>query len=240
LSKRALKNISLVVFFALAFLFLGTLGKPAILKSYIYTGIGNCRSIPILCKVPEGSIIDPDIDQDYLKQLVPYAFEDMLVSMPKGFTVVKAEIRKVYYKKWHRSDKGNVVYLLYRVPNFFINLFPNVVKQGVVNDYEFISRLRFARPDSITSLTDTFFVVMKSIFTPDLGDQTNVKVVRFVSRDKKGFISYNLGLGGNYFDCEIFNSRGNFFKLYIKDRTATLDLDKIFTIISTVRYPELS
>lgn len=236
MSKKALKNISLAVFFALAILFLGTIGKPAILKSYIYTGVGNCKSIPILCKVPESKIVHPKIDQDYLNRLLPYVFEDMTISLPKGFTVVKGEIRKVYYKKWHKIEKGSVVYLLYRKPNFFINLFPNVVKQGVVNDYEFITRLRYAQPDTITNLTDTFFVVMKSIFTPDLGDQSSATVIQFASQDKKGFINYNLGPKENYFDCEIINNRGDFFKIYIRDKARALDLDKIFTIISTVRH----
>lgn len=235
--KKTLKKISIVVALILALLFLGTLGKPAIIRSYIYTGIGNCKSIPVLCKLPEPGIIEPKVDQEYLWQLIPYTFDDMVISMPRGFTVVMTDVRKVYYKKWRRSDKGNVAYLLYRKPNFFINLFPNVVKQGVINDYDFIDHLRSARADTIENLTDAFFVVMKSIFTPDLGDQSGVKVVRFAGFGKRGFVSYNLGSKVNYFDCEAFSDNGDFFKVYIKDKTGLIDLEKVFTIISTIHRP---
>jgi len=75
---------------------------------------------------------------------------------------------------------------------------------------------------------------MKSLFTPDLGDEKNVKMVKFAIGNKKGFISYNLAPAGNYFDCNIINNRGDFFKVYIKDRAAVLDLKNVLAIISTL------
>lgn len=237
MSKKTLKVIAIIVVSVLVILFMGTLGKSAIIRAYIYTGIGNCRSIPILCKLPESNIINPEINSAYIDDCLPYVFEDLAICMPKGFTVVQAEVRKVYYKKLRRFDRGNIAYVLYRKPNYFIGLFPRVAKQGVVNDYEFISRLRYANADNINNLTDAFFVVMKSIFTPDLGDQAKVKVIQFVSRGKKGFISYNLGPKGNFFDCESVDKEGNFYKVYIKDKTGDLDLSKVFAILSTVNKP---
>jgi len=237
MKHKIAKVLSAAVFLAAAILFLATFGKSALLKSYVYTGIGSCRNIPILCNMPEKEINNPHIDRDYLQRLLPYTFADIRISMPKGFTVIRGEIRKVYYKKWRKAEKASAAYLLYRKPNYFIDLFPNLLKKGVKDDYDFITRMRNASPDTISSVTDTFFVVMKSIFTPDLGDQKTAIVVKFRSGDKRGFISYNLGAKENYFDCEIIDNRGDFFKVYIRDKRRVLDLDKVFAIISTVNKP---
>jgi hypothetical protein len=75
---------------------------------------------------------------------------------------------------------------------------------------------------------------MKGIFTPDLGNQKDVKMAQFTVLDKRGFINYNLTGPDHYFDCNIFNTNQDFFKIYIKDKGASLDLDKVLTIISTV------
>ena len=95
-----------------------------------------------------------------------------------------------------------------------------------------------AKINEVKTLNDAFFIIMKGIFTPDLGDQTKVKMARFVTNDKKGFINYNLSKKENFFDCNIFDEEKNFFKIYIKDRRAALDLEKVFTIISTVKKTE--
>jgi hypothetical protein len=92
-----------------------------------------------------------------------------------------------------------------------------------------------ARTRDIHNLTDTFFVIMKSIFTPNLGDENNLRIIPFVLGDKKGFITYNLAQTENYFDCDMIDSRGEYFKVYIKDKAAELDLEKVMTIISTVK-----
>jgi len=42
-----------------------------------------------------------------------------------------------------------------------------------------------------------------------------------------------LAKADNYFDCNIINNAGDFFKIYIKDKGASLDLDKVVAIIST-------
>ncbi|MCX5701801.1 MAG: hypothetical protein NTW64_02325, partial [Candidatus Omnitrophica bacterium] len=154
--------------------------------------------------------------------------------VPRGFSLIKEAVKKIYYKKNKRLDKGAVMYLLFVEPNFFTTLFPQANKQGINDDYEFMRRTMYAKLKDIKNLTDVFFVVMKCIFTPDLGDQKNVKMLYLQMPDRKGFINYNIAKTGNYFDCNIVNSNGNFFKIYIKDKVATLDLNKVFAIISTV------
>ena len=56
----------------------------------------------------------------------------------------------------------------------------------------------------------------------------------FTLSDKKGFINYNLSEKDSYFDCNVFNQQGYYFKIYIKDMGARLDLDKVLMFISTV------
>ena len=90
-----------------------------------------------------------------------------------------------------------------------------------------------ANLDKIDSVTDAFFVIMKGIFTPDLGDQANVKMVEFAIGGKKGFINYNIF--NTAFDCNVISERGDFFKVYIKDKEATLNLSKVLAIVSTIR-----
>ena len=80
---------------------------------------------------------------------------------------------------------------------------------------------------------------MKSIFTPDVGNQRDAKMIEFRVADKHGFMTYNLSGEKNYFDCDAFNRTGGYFKVYIKDKGANLDLRKVMTIISTIKEPEL-
>ena len=125
--------------------------------------------------------------------------------------------------------------MVYQKPKFFINLFPQVKKQGVENNYDFLTRTMNAKVKDIDNVTDAFFVIMKSIFTPNLGDQKNIKMVQFESLGKKGFITYNLNPEENYFDCDVVSSDDTFVKIYIKDKGRALDLDKVIAIISTAK-----
>lgn len=230
--------IAVVLFFSL--LFVAKFGGPAILKAYVETGIGNCRTLPLLCFVPEKEIINPEIDKTYLSELLPYTFPGIEISIPKGFTVIKGKVTKVYYKRRKYDAKSPVIYLLYQKPNFFINLFPQVKKQGMENNYDFVTRTMNAKVKDIDNLTDVFFVIMKTIFTPNIGDQANIKMVKFKVLDKKGFITYNLNPLENYFDCDVISSDDTFFKIYIKDKGARLDLDKVLAIISTLNVSNIS
>lgn len=219
----------------LAIAFLIKFGGPPTLKLYVSTGIGDCQKIPLLCMAPQEKIINPNIDKEYILKLLPYEFPQIKISIPPGFTVVQEKITKVYYKKKKRQHSGAVAYLLHQEPGFFIKLFPRLRQQGIRDDYEFFSRMMYARLSDIKNLNDAFFVIVKSIFTPDLGTQRNVRMAQFELGDKKGFISYNLTGRSRYFDCNIVNQDGHLFKLYIKDKDAVLDLDKVLAIISTVK-----
>jgi hypothetical protein len=159
----------------------------------------------------------------------------MEIYLPKGFTVVKEKITKVYYKKKRRQEEKPAIYLLHEKPDFFVNLFPWIAKQGVYSDYVFLGRTMYAKLKNIENLTNAFFVIMKSIFTPNLGDQKNIKMVAFAFGEKKGFINYNLTPVANYFDCNIIVNQGDFFKVYIKDKDAKLDLSKVLAIACTVK-----
>ena len=209
---------------------------PNLLKQYISFGIGDCKDIPILCMEPEEEIIRPqNPPEDYILALVPQEFTQMAVSCPKGFSLVQELIKKPFYKKNRWLDKGAAIYLLRQEPGAFLRLYPELRKQRINDNYEFLQRLTFANLNKVKNLTDAFFLIMKSVFTPDIGNQLTAKMIRFQMRGKKGFINYNLLLPDNYFDCNIIDSRDNFYKVYIKDRGARLDLNKVFAIISTIK-----
>lgn len=233
--NRAAKFIINAVFLLLAVAYIAKFAGPNLLKLYVKTGVGSCRDLPLLCLVPDQEIINPKLNKDYTAELLPYKFADMKIYLPKGFTVVKETVKKVYYKKHKRLDKGSVVYLLYEQPTFFIDLFPQIKKSGIDNNYKFLDRMMRIRPDDIKGLSDTFFVVMKSIFIPDLGGQGSVRMAGFRLDGKSGFISYSLGNTENYFNCDITGTSGIFFKVYIKDKEAALDLEKVLAVISTIK-----
>lgn len=235
MKEKILKSFSITIVFLLSLVFVIKFGGPATLRLYVQTAIGDCQKIPILCMSPEEKIINPSIDKEYILQLLPYEFPKIAIYIPKGFTVVQEKVTKVYYKKKKRQHGDAIVYLFHQEPNFFINLFPQSAKQGIKDDYEFMKRTMYAKLNEIKNLNDTFFVIVKSIFTPDLGDRKNVKMAQFIIAGKKGFINYNLAQTNNYFDCNIVNNNGDIFKIYIKDKTATLDLNKVLAIISTVK-----
>lgn len=234
--KAATNKIILIIFILIACIaFVVKFAGPMLLRTYVAAGMGGCQNQPIFCISPGQEIISEHIDKDYLAGLERYKFPKMEIYAPKEFMVIKEQISKIYYKKSRREEKGSVIYLLYEKPNFFVDLFPQLYKQGIKNDYEFIEHTMYAKVSDIKNLTDAFFVIMKSVFTPDLGDQSNLKMIQFKIADKRGFISYNLAKSGNYFDCNITDRLGDFFKVYIKDKDASLGLDKALAIISTIK-----
>lgn len=227
------KNIAIAIVLLFCLAFVAKFAGPNILRLYVQSGIGDCQKIPILCIAPLEEINSPEINKEYLQELLPYKSPKMTIKIPRGFSVYQEAIKKVYYKKMKRPHQEAVIYLLYQTPNFFIDLFPKVKKQGVQDNYEFIKCVMYAKLKNIENLTDVFFAVMKGIFIPDLGKQRNVIMAQFAIGDKRGFINYNLGKPDNYFDCNVINKQGDFFKVYIKDRGASLNLDKVLAIIST-------
>jgi hypothetical protein len=229
-------------FLVAALLFIAKFAGPSILKLYIETGIGDCRKIPILCAAPQETINDPEINKEYLAELVPHNFAKMTLLVPKGFTVVQERVTKVYYKKRKPKDAGSVFYMYHQEAGFFPKLFPQLQKEGVISNYDFMKRAMQARITNIKTLNDAFFVIVKGILTPDLGDQNNLKMAEFKlsEPDVKGFINYSLAGDKNYFDLNIIDSSGSFFKIYIKDLEHKLDLDKVLAVISTVGEKSIS
>lgn len=244
MKKRYSKYIYIAAVLALGIAFVAIFAGPAILKAYVTTGIGDCARIPIFCRVPEKEIVEPAIDSGYISELLPYVFPSrelpyffpgMEIYVPKGFAVIRGNITKVYYKRRKFDAETPTIYLLYQKPGFFAGLFPRLRKQGIKNNYEFVSRTMYAHLGDVGNITDTFFVIMKSIFTPNLGEAQELKIVKFAVSGKRGFITYNLTSAGNYFDCDVINGGDAFFKVYIKDREKTLDLDKVLAVIATLK-----
>jgi len=234
MKNKTLKNISIILALFLSLLYVAIVAGPVLLKLYIKSGIGDCQKVPVLCVIPNEEIINPTVDSQYLEGLTLYKFPDLKIYLPKTFLVAKEKIKKVYYKRARRSRGEDVAYLLYEKPYFFINLFPQSKKIGIKNDYEFFRRIMYARLGQIQSLTDAFFVIVKSVFIPDLGDNKNLKMASLTTADLKGFIVYNLTPEGNYFDCNVFNNKDEFFKIYIKDKSAQLDMPKVLAILSNI------
>src|SRR3989338_37644 len=163
--------------FALAFV--ARFGAKEMLRLYIEAGVGNCQKIPILCMSAQDEISNITIDQEFLSGLLPYNFPGIEISLPKNFTAVKEEITKAYYKKKKNVHNEAIAYLLYKEPDFFINLFPKVKKQGINDNYGFVAAVMSDRLEEARNLTSAFFVIMKGVFTPDLGGQDNLKMVKF-------------------------------------------------------------
>jgi len=228
--KFLIKAASLII----CLLFIIKFAGPNILRQYVSYGIGDCKTVPILCMQPDEEIITPEVNKEHIETLVPQRFPKMSISVPRGFSLVQELIKKRYYKK-RRLDNEAVIYLLRQEPGAFIRLYPDVQKQGVKNNYEFIRRLMYANLSKLNNITDAFFTIMKSVFTPDIGQQCLCRMIEFKIGDKKGFINYSMAKPNNYFDCNILDSRDNFFKVYIKDIGAHLDLNNVFAIISTTK-----
>lgn len=235
MKKRFVKYITntAAVFFIL--LLAAKLAGPPTLRLYIESGIGDCKKIPILCMEPAQQIINPVINKECILESLPYNFPKLSICVPKGFTVIQERIKKVYYKKRAYERSGSVIYLLYEKPGFFVNLYPQLKNEGIKDNYEFVKRLMFASLNNINSLSDAFFVIMKSVFTPDLGEQKSVIMAQLSLDDKRVFLNYNLSKPDQYFDCNIVNKEGGYFKIYIKDKGASLDLSRVLAIISSVK-----
>jgi hypothetical protein len=221
-----------VALFSLAYI--AKYGGRELLKFYIRSGIGDCVKIPILCMKPSESITENLVDEGYVAKLVPADFPNVRISLPEGFLGIEEKIRKVYYRSAQRKQANAVIYLLYRPPGFFVELFPRLKSQGVTTDHEFIRRAMNADLEEIASLPDAFFVIMKGVFIPDLGSQHEVTMAEFDLGAKKGFINYNLSGKGHFFDCNIIDNKGYFFKVYIKDSEGILTLPEVLAVISTV------
>ncbi|MDD5109385.1 MAG: hypothetical protein PHC29_07815 [Candidatus Omnitrophica bacterium] len=185
---------------------------------------------------PEAKVFQPqEPSENYLQELVPQKFPHMSILCPKGFTIVQELIKRPYYKKNRWLDNGRIIYLLYQEPGEFLKLYPDVKKQRVNNNYEFMERLNYANLSKVKNITDAFFVIMKSVFTPDLKNQRIVKMIKFQTHQFRGFINYNLCCTDSYYDCNIIDTRDNFYKVYIKDIGNKLDLNKVFMIISSIK-----
>ncbi|MBL7070257.1 MAG: hypothetical protein ISS27_02145 [Candidatus Omnitrophica bacterium] len=230
---RFIKSIAITIFILVSIAMVIKFQGALFLRMYVMFGIGDCAKIPILCMTPGERVISESFDQQEPEDFISHIFSDMSIRVPRGFTVVEREIKRVYYKKNKHIGKGAIIYLLYRPPGSFMSLYPQLKDSGVYSDYEFFRRLMFADERKIKSINDAFFVIMKGIFTPDLGDQTKVQMAALNLEEISGFINYNIGGKENYFDCNIFDSQGNYFKIYIRDTKAVLDLDKVLAIIST-------
>jgi len=234
MKNRLVKWFLFALVFTLAIAFVVKFGTPQVLRAYIQTGIGDCTKIPILCMTPRQIQATFTIDKNYLQELIPLEFPKTKISVPKGFNAVQELIKKTYYKKKKKQRNGEaVIYIIHQPPGYFIKLFPQAKKLGINNNYEFFRALIYARESGINNVNDAFFVILKSIFTPDLGDQKSVKMIQFKFEGRDYFINYNLSGPVNFFDCCIITKEGDFFKIYIKDTRKALDLDKLFSIIST-------
>lgn len=209
---------------------------PSVLKAYIAAGTGSCQTAPIFCMHPEQEVVVARIDKEFLEQLALFKFDDIEICMPKDFTVTHERSERVYYKKWKQRSSGSSAFLLNQPPDYFVHLFPQLRGSGVKNDYDFLDRTMSASLENIKNSTDAFFVIVKGIFIPDIGDQRTLKMIRFKMGDRRGFINYNLSPGLNYFDCNIITNQGAFLKVYIKDTKGRLDLEKVFTILSSFTY----
>lgn len=234
--KRNLERTFLAIFVLMAALaFVAKFGGPGILRMYVEAGLGSCAKEGLFCMRPEGALRAASVDEAYLKSLLTYTFPEMEVLLPRGFTVVKQTVKRPYHKKYTRKQRGAYVYLIYEPPNFFISLFPQVQRDQVLNDYDFIARLMHATTPGIRTIYDAFFVIMKGIFIPDVGDQSTARMIRYNLGDRRGFITYNLGEEENYFDCMCIDDKGNFYKMYIKDTNRVLDIDKVLAIVSSLK-----
>jgi len=229
--------ISVIIVWALVIAFLIYFAGPALLRLYVQSGIGDCKKIPILCMSPNRKLADIKIDSTYLDALFPHKFNNMSISAPKGFSVVQELIKKIYYKKRKGMYKDCIIYVIYQEPGYFIKLYPQIESEGIRDNYEFIRRTMHARTTYINGLSDAFFVIMKSIFIPDLGDQAKAVMAEFSLNGLRGFLNYSISEKKGYFDFNIIDKKGGFYKVYIRDKGTNMTLSQAFTIISTVAHP---
>lgn len=232
---RLLKYFLTAVILSLALFYVVKNAGPATIRLYIESGIGNCKEIPIMCSAPEDKFYQAKIDQDFVAMLHEYNLDQIHIHTPDGFKLVKQKIVIRYYKKKKDRSNGSTIYIVQKPVDFFVTLFADVTKNDVKNDYDFVSRVMNARINKINNLKDAFYVIMKGIFTPDLGDQASIKIVKVKAGTMNGFVSYNYEPHANYFDCNLLEKSGGYYKVYIKDKAKKLDLDKVVAMISTLR-----
>lgn len=231
--RRILTGIMLV----LGILFVVKFSGPKLLQLYIRSGMGDCKALPITCMEPLAELDNPYFPKERVEDFTRFKFKNIEISLPKGFSVVRGQIKKHFYKKKIVPEGRQTIYLLYQKPDFFVELFPFVRKQGVTDDYEFVRRTMAARTPDINNLTDTFFVVMKGVFTPFLGEQQNLVMLKLKFKNKRAFLNYDLSRQANYYDCTVIDDNRDFFKIYIKDTDKTLSLEDVLAVISTVKKP---
>ncbi|MCX5713120.1 MAG: hypothetical protein NTY47_08735 [Candidatus Omnitrophica bacterium] len=231
------KRILIAIVLILGALFVGKFAGPRLLQLYIRSGMGDCKDLPITCMAPSVELDNPYFSKAKLQDFTYFKFKNIEISLPKGFSVVRGQIKKHFYKKRIVPEGRQTIYLLYQRPDFFVDLFPIARKHGVLNDYEFVRRTMYARTQEIENITDTFFVVMKGVFTPYLGEQQNLTMLKVRIGNKRGFINFDLSSQANYYDCTIVDDNKDFFKIYIKDTNRVLSLEDVLAIISTVGKP---
>ena len=234
MKNRLLKWLLFLLVLSGLIAFVVRFGLPQVMRAYISIGIGDCSKIPILCMEPKETEANFTIDKTCILEFIPLDFPKTKICVPKGFKVVQELVQKPYYKKQKRRGGEPVIYILHQPPGFFIKLFPQVKKFGITSNYEFMRSLMHARESNINNLDDAFFVILKSIFTPDLGDQRSAEMIQFSLGERDYFVNYNLTGPVNFFDCSIITKEGDFFKVYIKDMRKELDLKKVLSIISTI------
>jgi len=234
MKEKLLKITTTVIVLLAALAFLIKFGGPSLLRQYIAMGIGNCQKIPILCTTPGNEVMKPEVDKALSKDFIPYIFPKMSVSAPRGFSVVQEMIKRYYYKKNIKQSAGSIIYVLHEEKGYFPELFSEAHKMGIVTNQEFIRHVMYAKPQEVKTLGDAFFVIMKSIFIPDVGNQKNAIMAQFEAGDRRGYITYNLTKDENFFSCDIVTDSGVYFKVYVKDKGAKLGLNDVFAIISTL------
>jgi hypothetical protein len=234
MKKKFLKSSTIAILLLGALTLLVKLGGPKLLQNYIKMGIGDCKKIPVLCLLPNDEVLIPDINPDIAKHYLQYTFPKMAVRAPAGFSVVQEMIKKFYYDKKTRKNSRSIIYVLHEEKGYFPELFREAKKAGIDNNYDFIKRTMNAEPQNVKSITDAFFVIMKSIFIPDVGDQNKAIMTRFKIGKKYGFITYNLDKTGNFFNCDMTDDTGAYFKAYVKDTDAKLGINDVFAIVSTL------
>jgi hypothetical protein len=231
--KKILKYLGWALCAVAVCIFIVWTAGPQLMKSYIRSGIGDCAKIPVLCKVPSVELGMPALNPEFKNSLLLQEFSHMAIFAPKGFGVTQETEKKLFYKKNKFKQADEAIYVLCKEEWFFANLFSPLTKIGTDTNYIFLGRVMEANLDKIRSLKDMFFVIMKSIFIPDLGPQETSNFARFSFAELKGFLSYNLTPQGNFFNADFVNPKGEYFKVYIRNKAGLLDVDKVLTIIST-------
>lgn len=235
MANRFFKPFALLLILGAAVLFIIRFGGPQLLSFYVRSGLGKEVHLPIFYSARKEERAVTAVSEQVLAQLRPTRMENVELGVPKEFVIFKGALKRSYYKKWPPKSAGSQIHLLTQPKNYFVRLNPQVMAQGVSDDYEFLRRVQDARLDRIRSISDAFFVIMKGIFTPDLGDQKDLRTVTFTLPGKRGFLTESHASEGDFYDCNFFDDRDRYFKLYIKDLNRSLSRSGVLAIVSTVR-----